>query len=261
MTAGDNVDTLTGIETLTLGGSQAGDTFDASGATSALTITLATGKISGLASNATNAIKSFTGFENANGGSGNDKISAGDTTSKAVANEISGGTGNDSLDGGFGADTLDGGAGADTLVGGAGDDYFYGGDGNDKLMDKLGNDHYAPLSADASEAASFGTDTIVDLAGTEDVLDMSLWGADDVTFDIVDGGTDKDTKLDALKITTSEGVIIIDGYFNNSLANDDGMEASDLIKGAGCIETIMIGSATFDFDAIKEALTDVGGSV
>jgi serralysin len=58
-------------------------------------------------------------IENANGGSGNDKLTGND-----VENHLWGNAGNDAIDGGAGNDLLVGGAGKDMLTGGAGNDTF-----------------------------------------------------------------------------------------------------------------------------------------
>lgn len=67
-------------------------------------------------------------IENANGGSGNDKIQG-----NTVANLLKGNNGNDSLYGLSGNDTLQGRIGDDTLIGGSGYDYLDGGEGSDTI--------------------------------------------------------------------------------------------------------------------------------
>lgn len=75
------------------------------------------------------------GFENARGGSGNDRITGSNT-----ANALYGAAGNDELNGLEGDDVLHGNAGADALNGGAGTDILYGGDGADTFDGGAGSD-------------------------------------------------------------------------------------------------------------------------
>ena len=88
------------------------DTFDFSGFTQAQLIDLNDGNFSnvgGLVGNV--AIAVGVTIENANGGSGADRI-----IGNEVANTIRGNAGNDTIDGGGGADILYGGAGADVFL-------------------------------------------------------------------------------------------------------------------------------------------------
>ena len=98
-------------------GSDGTDTYDASAATSAMTIDLDDGIAKGAGTDR------IFGFENAVG-----SASAGDTLlGSALANELSGLGGGDVLRGFAGNDILDGGAGTDRLVGGLGKDVLTGG--------------------------------------------------------------------------------------------------------------------------------------
>jgi serralysin len=141
------------------------DTYDFSNYASDLKVNLNPGQWSTLSSGQLAVLDAWTGklaagnvanallynndtrslIENANGGTGNDRI-----TGNAVANTLSGGGGNDILDGGLGNDTLIGGAGADQLTGGLGydtisyagatagvtADLFLGGRGGEALGDR-----------------------------------------------------------------------------------------------------------------------------
>ena len=89
-------------------------------ATQAVTVNLASGRVTGAAGSDT-----LSEIENAIGGAGHDSL-VGDS----LANRLSGGVGNDRLSGGDGNDTLDGGDGADIMWGGNGDDVFIVGDGD-----------------------------------------------------------------------------------------------------------------------------------
>jgi serralysin len=76
-------------------------------------------------------------IENANGGSGNDRI-----TGNSANNTIRSGAGNDTVDGGAGNDIIDLGAGNDTGNGGVGNDIINGGIGIDRMTGGTGNDIY-----------------------------------------------------------------------------------------------------------------------
>ncbi len=125
--------------------------------------------------------ESYTNFENATMGSGNDSV-----TGNASDNVINGGGGNDTLDGGAGNDTLDGGAGNDTLTGGNGNDTLNGGTGidninggagKDTMSDQDGNDIYRFFSTSES-AVGAQRDVIIDFTGGFDKLDLSFIDAD-----------------------------------------------------------------------------------
>lgn len=106
-----------------------------------------------LATGATqHATESFTGFENARMGSGNDRV-----TGTAVANLIEGGGGSDTLWGGSGPDTLRGDAGNDRLIGSLGQDVLTGGAGDDAFVFTVVAD--SPVG---------GFDTILDFQGAGD---------------------------------------------------------------------------------------------
>ena len=79
------------------------DTLDYTGSATAVTVNLATGSATGIAS--------MTSIENVTGGSGADSL-----TGDAGVNVLNGGAGNDTLSGGAGADTMVGGLGNDTYV-------------------------------------------------------------------------------------------------------------------------------------------------
>jgi Ca2+-binding RTX toxin-like protein len=89
------------------------------GASQAITVDLATQRVTGAA-----GADTLSGIENALAGAGNDSL-LGDGN----ANALSGGLGND---------TLTGGAGDDTLSGGAGDDLFFVTDAGDVVLELVG---------------------------------------------------------------------------------------------------------------------------
>ena len=152
-----------------------------------------------LATGVTNfAGESFTGFENAISGSGNDRISGTGGANSMQGNagndflrglggndnlqggdgndSVRGHTGNDSVSGGAGFDTLTGEAGQDTLNGGADSDVLNGGLQADVLFGSSGSDRFEYRGqADSSGA---GRDTIQGfdgagfVGGDSDVIDV-----------------------------------------------------------------------------------------
>jgi hypothetical protein len=100
------------------------------------------------------------GFENANGGSGDDLI-----VGSAAANTLKGGGGQDSLFGFGGKDALNGGPGNDDLFGGPGNDQLTGGSGFDTF-------HYAKLSDSGITAGT--RDLIADFEPGIDQIDLQL---------------------------------------------------------------------------------------
>jgi Ca2+-binding RTX toxin-like protein len=147
--AGDDLFRLsssTGTETILGGetGETSGDTLDASGLSSGVTLTLATpesGTItaSGLTVSFSEVERTVltSGADTATGSSGADYIDGSggnDSLRGGLGNDtLLGGDGNDTIRGGDGGDSLLGGAGNDTLVGGGAGDTVDGGDGNDLI--------------------------------------------------------------------------------------------------------------------------------
>ncbi len=141
-------------------------------------------------------------IENANGGSGNDKIignstnnvlngnggndtlnggDGNDTINGGAGNDlIDGGNGNDSLNGGDGNDTINGGAGNDTVDGGNGDDLIYLGDGNDYLnissggndtfYGGAGNDYIWGYTGNETYYGEAGNDTLLGSSGNDTLI-------------------------------------------------------------------------------------------
>ncbi len=102
-------------------------------------------------------------IENANGGSGNDKI-----VGNIANNVLNGNGGNDTLDGGAGNDTINGGVGNDTINGGDGNDTIYGGAGNDTVDGGNGNDLiYLGDGNDYVNITSLGNDTFYGGSGND----------------------------------------------------------------------------------------------
>jgi Ca2+-binding RTX toxin-like protein len=197
-------------------------------------ITIYTGENSASGGNATG--DTISGFEGAEGGSGNDSLSGGNDDNLLIGNAgsdslygydgddtFSGGNGNDLVYAGEGNDVVDGGQdadyieadnGNDTVVGGAGEDEVYGGNDSDRLSGGDGNDvlsgggndfEYDQFVFDESLGAG-NVDTITDFdsynAGYYDyiVLDASV-------FDVFNGlQSDGQLQTQYFKSFSGEGV-------------------------------------------------------
>lgn len=112
----------------------------------------------------------ISGFENLNGGHGNDSL-----TGNNFNNAINGRNGDDVINGAGGKDALHGNAGNDTINGGDGDDKLYGDDGDDILNGGAGFDRiYGGSGADTFVFDSIDNDRIYDFSiGEGDRLDIS----------------------------------------------------------------------------------------
>ena len=189
-------------------GGAGNDTLNIDGATSARTINLTTGEITGETSivNVENIISgsgadTLTGTDGINfiqGNGGNDSIYGG-----GGDDELWGNNGNDLLEGGLGNDTLLGHAGDDTLRGEAGNDILdgdlgnntlEGGAGHDQLRSLTGNDILDGGDGNDTLDAGAGDDTLSGGAGLDDL--KGGWGIDVLTGgdgnDTLDGGGDAD---------------------------------------------------------------------
>lgn len=126
-----NTVTYSGIDRLTIGGTDGGDTFDASAAASGLSV----------------AFYGYEGMDTLIGGPGDDILEGGDDK--------------DTIRGNAGDDTIRGGEGNDTLHGGDDDDFIRGEEGNDKVYGESGNDSvYGDQGADTVDGGS-GNDIVV----------------------------------------------------------------------------------------------------
>jgi Ca2+-binding RTX toxin-like protein len=109
--------------------------------------------------------------EFADGGYGNDDISAGDGN-----DSLYGDWGDDWVDGGLGHDKLYGGKGNDVLLGEEGGDTMWGGEGNDLLASgNAGTDvMYGEAGADIFKAEIYSATQIMDFDAAEgDLIDIS----------------------------------------------------------------------------------------
>lgn len=142
-----------------------------------------------------------TGFENAVGGSGQDRIYG-----TAGANKLIGGDendvllglgGDDDLQGGDDVDLLDGGAGKDELHGGLDTDFLYGQAGNDSLFGDEGADFLTggagkDLLFGGADADFFSFLSTVESgvgAANRDVVEDFKQGTDKISLNIIDANT------------------------------------------------------------------------
>ncbi len=244
--AGNGNDTVNGLAgndtflaTLVAGGTDGNDTYnggdgydyyDMSATSANANVNLNTGlavsgqigsdklsSIEGVIGSQGNNVLTGDGYGNVlKGLAGDDSLSGG-----IAADNLDGGDGNDYLDGGDHNDIMFGGAGNDTLYGGAGDDRLNGGTGNDLFGTGMGNDRIILQ-------AGFGNDSVnlfdADVAGGQDVLDISAFGITAATF--ASHVTLTDVGADVL--------VTIDGDVNQTIklggvANTSSITQSDFI--------------------------------
>ena len=131
------------------------------------------------------------GSDTAYGGDGNDTVLGQNAPDRLHGNKgddvMRGGNGGDLIFGGFGDDRVEGNAGNDRVNGEGGDDDVYGGSGNDTLLGRDGDDTLHGGGGDDVFIFAPGedTDVIRDFnagAGSDDVIDLSAFGADFDTF-------------------------------------------------------------------------------
>jgi Ca2+-binding RTX toxin-like protein len=113
---------------------------------------------------------------------------------------INGNGGNDTLEGGLGNDRLDGGTGNDTLIGGAGSDTLIGGSGSDVFV--LG--------------PSSGLDRIEGFSGTQDRIDLTLFGITAATF--ATSVVVEDRGADAMLLINGVETALLAGLTNHTQA-------------------------------------------
>jgi len=228
---GDNV-FVGGLGDDVIDGGAGFDTLDLSGATGAVTVDFAAGKVSG----AGIGNDTFVNIEKLLFGAGNDIVTGGNGDEA-----FDGGAGNDVLKGGVGNDTLWGGAGDDTLDGGSGDDEVYGGIGNDVIKGGSGDD-----LIDGGEG-----DDLID-AGSGD--DLVLGGAGN---DIIDGGSGDD------RIEGGAGDDVVTGGSGHDVfvfAEGFGKDTITDFKTTGSSSDVLEFSVDLfaDFDAAMDHAEQVG---
>ena len=196
------------------------DTLDYTGSGAGVTVSLATGMVSGGHAEG----DTVSGFEDVAGSAFDDHIT-GDGGANELAggrghDRLTGGAGNDKLIGGMGHDTLFGGRGTDTLRGGGGDDTLYGGDDDDRL---IGGDHNDRLIGGAGAdtlAGGAGWDTL-EYVGSDAGVTVNL-----ATGEVSGGDAEGDTISGFEKVTGSaHGDRITGDGGNNELAGGGGHDA------------------------------------
>lgn len=187
------------------------------------------------AQNSGQGTDTFIGIENAQTGSGNDRV-----TGSALANRLSTGAGNDTLLGGAGNDTLNSNLGTDSL---------YGGDGNDVLAAGLGNDRID---------GGAGSDTAIFTTTAATAINLGYAGAQNT-------GQGTDTFVGVENALTSSGNDRLTGSgLANRLASGAG---NDALSGAGGNDTLFGGAGNdsmtggtgadrFVFNTAPNALTN-----
>jgi serralysin len=185
-------------------------------------------------------------IENANGGSGNDRM-----LGNSANNVLNGNSGNDTVDGGSGDDLILLGAGndylnivsggSDTFYGGTGDDYIYGWTGNETYFGEDGNDNLLGYSGNDNINGGTGNDYI-DAGEGDDAVDggegndLILLGGGNDYLNIVSGGSDT--------FYGGSGDDYIYGYTGNETyfgedGNDTllGSSGNDLINGGSGVDS------------------------
>lgn len=251
-TRGGQTDTLNGLETV-IATDSLNDFITGTAATSAVSIDLKTGTVSGMASGVT----SIQQFENAAGGAGNDTLIGSD-----AANIISGNSGNDTVTGGLGNDTLNGNDGDDLFkqVYNGGSDTITGGNGIDTvsyddnstsyflMMNIIANTIYHNLQEDDL----FSIENVIGTDSVMDVIDARTASSDlaiDLTTGTITGST-------ASVVSFSQFEYVYSGNGNdtitgNSLANViNTFGGNDTIIGGAGSDTIDAGNGldTFSYD-------------
>ena len=139
LTGGTGTDRfIVGAEALMTGpiaGGGGSDTLDYSSHTAPVSVDLAAGVATGIAS--------FSAIPNVIGGAANDTLAG-----NGISNRLEGGAGDDTITGAGGDDNLLGGAGDDAIAGGGGNDVIDGGAGVDSLSGDAGNDILAGATGD-----------------------------------------------------------------------------------------------------------------
>lgn len=196
------------------------DTIDYSDATGAVTVRLSTG----VASDGEGGTDTLTGFENVNGGSGDDLLIADNQ-----------------------ANSLNGGAGRDTLIGNGGNDVLRGGAGAaNELYGGLGDDTYIVEAADTIvELADSGTDT-VETARANLTLRANL---ENLTYTGASSFAGRGNDLDNI-ITGGVAADVLSGLGGNDT----------LIGGTGAANTLVggVGDDTYVVST-RDTIVEAGG--
>jgi Ca2+-binding RTX toxin-like protein len=220
----DGNDTITGSAgNDTLEGGNGTDQLVYTAYTSALSINLATGAVTG----ADGKVEVISGFENVLGGTGNDTI-----TGSSIAESIAGGSGNDSLTGEAGADSLTGDAGNDTLVGGLGQDTVTGGAGNDLFV----------VLADEVSANTYNGDAdfdLIDFSNTNVAFTAAFYA--NTTSQSFTFNSQTQTYVNVEGLIGSQANDTLTGS-NTNAVYFDGFSGNDSITGNTGADTLLGGS-------------------
>jgi len=215
LAGGEGNDTLAGgAGADTLGGGDGFDLLSYAGSADAVVVDLASGTASG--GDATGDV--ISGFENVEGGAGNDTLRGDDT----LGNMLSGHEGDDSLEGGGGRDQLSGGNGADTILGGLDDDVIEGGAGADSLVGGDGFDMVSYAGAAIGVTVDLATQTTSGGHAEGDTIDG---------FEDAEGGAGDDTLRGS-----ADGNYLYGNGGNDSIEAD---AADDIVYGGTGNDTLL----------------------
>jgi len=267
---GDDADSFTlqdgfGADTLLGGeGGNDSDLIDASGLTSAVTVTYS-GNEAGTIDDGTDTAN-FSQVERLLLSDGADSVAGGNDS---VGLDIDAGAGNDTLIGGIGDDVLFGGEGNDIIAGYSGDDTIYGGDGDDVIalnngtsdesaFGGAGNDEiYGSFTATSTIVGGSGDDSLIGFAN-----DNIIRGGDgdDVIFgggsgETLEGGADSDQfflvgNFDNDRIVGGEATTT--GEDSDNITANVGFSAVSVTFTGDEAGTITNGSSTASFSEIEE---------
>jgi len=282
LTGGAGNDILEGgLGNDSLDGGDGNDTASYAGATTAVTVNLDTGVVTGGAGNDT-----LANFENVTGGSGSDTIS--------------GDAGDNLLDGGLGSDSLVGGLGNDTyVVNVAGDVIVDDGGASDTVISSLvsfslaapalattienlvlagaamtgignGLDNQITGNAGANTLiGGLGADTLIGLGGN----DTYVLEGDDVIIEAANGGIDTVITADTLPgaladnlenfiLTSTAGVSATGNAVNNNILVQGTGTGSDTLDGGAGNDTLNGGKGddTYRVDSQADVIVDSAGT-
>ena len=188
----------------------------------------------GTASGGHAAGDTFSGFENLEGGSGNDFL-VGDAGANVLTGNdgddtLQGGSGNDILDGGNDNDRLDGAVGDDTLLGGGGADTLVGGFGDDSLVGNAGHDVFWSGTGNDIVRGGGGNDTINGQAGNDTMyggagLDTFVFTNNFGTDVIGEFSAHNDEDIDLSGVTAITG---FNDLITNHVSNNGGFAQIDV---------------------------------
>ncbi|MFH3479787.1 M10 family metallopeptidase [Xanthobacter variabilis] len=193
-------------------------------------------------------------IENANGGSGDDRL-----IGNSYVNVIYGNAGDDTFYGYGGDDRLLGGTGNDIFDGGAGNDRLYGQDGNDRLVGGVGNDLLEGGTGSDSMTGGAGDDTYyVDSIG-DVVVEVAGEGFDTVRTTL--SRYTLGTSVERLIYTGSSSFTGVGNNFSNTITGGRGNDrlwgggGNDTLTGGVGADTLTGGSGrdTFVYTTVSDS--------